>query len=176
MAACRGRAPTGHLRDRHRTRLPLRQVSADYSFDRQVPGELAQVGPGVRGIGGRGSLLELSSVGRPSVYASLRTSTTLSRSCRRHGSVGRSSARTFLVFLNDLDSASDGNPAAEPAFRMACAWPPPSGRASNLLASRSAGRIMLAHHETHGHSSAPDATAISEPAPAVASRQLLAYR
>ena len=56
---CRGRGTDGTIcAGRHRARLPLRQVSAEYRFDGQVPGQLAQVGPGLRGVGGRGPLLE----------------------------------------------------------------------------------------------------------------------
>ena len=50
---CRGRGTDGTIcAAGHRTRLPLRQVGAEYRFDGQVPRQLAQVGPGLRGVGG----------------------------------------------------------------------------------------------------------------------------
>ena len=39
--------------------VPLRQVCAEYRFHGKVRRQLAQVGPGLRGVGGRGTFVEL---------------------------------------------------------------------------------------------------------------------
>src|SRR5580704_10482421 len=107
-----------HLCDRHRTRLPLRQVSAEYWFDGQVPRELAQVGPGLRGIGGRGSLLELIQR-QPAIRVRVPedVDNTLPLSIgRTDRSVGHRRG-PFLVFLIDPNSASGGNLAAGRGLR-----------------------------------------------------------